>query len=184
MRRSWSVLVLVILLSSCALFAQQSSATHPAANSPKLCVAAIGNGSLKPIFVNEVQDTLVKELIGAGLNAESASSASLVAKKLELSGNNQESIRLRKCDFMLLTAVDSAKPSDATPQASAGAAGSASGSGSESELLLSFALFRKKVTTPLLDSSVEAPPADTPTHAIEKALDKEVDQVRQYLAKK
>jgi hypothetical protein len=176
--------VLVILLSSCALFAQQSPATHPAAKSPKLCVAAIGNGSLKPIFVNEVQDTLVKELTAAGLKVESASSASLVAKKLELSGNNQESMRLRKCEFMLLTAVDSAKAGDATPQPSAGAAASASGAGSGSELLLSFALFRKKVLNPLLDSSVEAPPADTPTHSIENALDKEVDQVRQYFAKK
>ena len=172
MSRFCCVLVLVFQLSSYAVFAQQPASTPSAGKSPKLCVAAVGNGSLKPIFVNEVQDTLVKQLTAAGLNAESASTASLVARKLELSGNNQESIRLRKCDFMLLTAVDSAK------------AGSASGAAPVSDLLLSFALFRKKVASPLLDSSVEAPPADTPTHAIEKALDQEVDQVRQHLARK
>ena len=182
MRRSWSVLVLVFLLSACALFAQQPAPTHRAAKSPKLCAADVGNGSLKPIQVNEVKDELVKELLAAGLNVDSASSATLVAKKLELSGNNQESIRLRKCDFMLLTAVDSAKSSSATP--AAGTAGTDSAAGSESGLLLSFALFKRSVAKPLLDTSVEALAADTPTQAILKVIDKEVEQVRHSVVKK
>jgi hypothetical protein len=127
---------------------------------------------LKPIQVNEVKEELVKELLAAGLNVDSASSATLVAKKLELSGNNQESIRLRKCDYMLLTAVDSAKPSTASPAAP------------QSGLLLSFALFKRNVAKPLLDASLEAPGADTPTQAILKVIDKEVEQVRQAITKK
>jgi hypothetical protein len=181
-RRFSSVLVPIVLLSSCAVLAQQSAPNHPAAKSPKLCAAAIGNGSLKPIQVNEVKEELVKKLLAAGLNVDSASSATLVAKKLELSGNNQESIRLRKCDYMLLTAVDSAKPSSASP--AAGAASSDSGAGSQSGLLLSFALFKRNVAKPLLDTSLEAPGADTPTQAILKVIDKEVEQVRQSITKK
>jgi hypothetical protein len=172
----------LVLLSSCILFAQQPAPVHSAAKSPKLCVAAIGNGSLKPIFANEIQDNLAKELMAAGLNAESASSATLVAKKLELSGNNQESMRLRKCDFMLLTAIDSPKPSEAGSQPAVAASGSESGT--NSDLLLSFALFKRNVTKPLLDTSIPAPAADTPTHAIVKVIDKEVEQVRHALEKK
>lgn len=166
---------LLLLLSSRILFAQQPAPAHSSAKPPKLCAAAIGNGSLKPIQVNEVKDELVKQLLAAGLNVDSASSATLVAKKLELSGNNQESIRLRKCDYMLLTAVDSAKPGSPNPQ---------SGAGSENSLLLSFALFQKNVAKPLLDTSVEVPAADAPTQAILKVIDKEVEQVRQAILKK
>jgi len=166
----------VILLSSYAVFAQQPAApAHVSAKSPKLCVAAIGNGSLQPIQVNEVKEELVKELVAAGLNVDSASSATLVAKSLELSGNNQESIRLRKCAFMLLTAIDSPKPAAGT---------SGSESGKDSELLLSFALFKTNVTKAVLNASVPAPAADTPTHAVLKAIDKEVEQVRETLTKK
>jgi hypothetical protein len=96
-----------------------------------------------------------------------------------LSGNNQESIHLRRCDFMLLTAVDSAK-STATKESGAPTADRAS----EGAVLLSYALFRTKVVKPLVDTSVEAPAADSPTHAVLQVLDKEVEQVRHLITKK
>jgi hypothetical protein len=164
-----SVFVLISMLSGCALFAQQTP-TPSAPKGPKLCVAAIGNGSLQPILVNEVHEKLTKDLLTAGLNAVPTSSASLVAKSLELSGNNKESIHLRKCEYMLLTAVDS-KPK-----------GSAAGSGSD--LLLSFAVFKGTGNKPLLDTAVEAPNADTPTHSILAVTDKEAEQVAHVFAKK
>jgi hypothetical protein len=160
------------LLSSCALFAQQS-APAKTVTPPRLCVAALGNGSLKPILVNDVKDELLKDLVAAGLNVDSASTATLVAKKLELSGNNQESFRFRRCDLMLLTAVDSAKPAAASTTPAPG-----------SQLLLSFALFKKNVVKPLIDTAVEAPVADTPTQSILKVVNQEAEQVRQVLAKK
>jgi hypothetical protein len=159
-----------ISVSGCALFGQQATPTPPAPKGPKLCVAAIGNGSLQPILVNEVHEKLTKELLTAGLNAVPTSSASLVAKSLELSGNNKDSIHLRKCEYMLLTAVDS-KPK-----------GSAAGSGSD--LLLSFAVFKGTGNKPLLDTAVEAPKADTPTHSILAVTDKEAEQVAHVFAKK
>ncbi len=169
-KQSWNVLVLIALLSGCALLAQKAAPTPSAHKLPKLCAAAVGNGSLKPILVNEVHEKLTKELLAAGLNAEPISSASLVAKKLELSGNNRDSIRLRHCDYMLLTAVD------LKPKGSA--------ANSDSDLLLSFALYQMKVEKPLLDTSVEAPNADTPTHSILAVVNKEVEQVVQAFAKK
>jgi hypothetical protein len=174
---------IALILSGCALFAQQSTPVHPAAKSPKLCVAGVGNGSLQPIQVNEVKDELVKKLVVAGLNPDPTGSATLVAKKLELSGNNQESVHLRRCDFMLLTAIDSAKPG------AKGSAATESGTpavdhASEGALLLSYALFQTKVAKPLVDTSVDAPAADTPTHAVLQVLDKEVEQVRHLITKK
>jgi hypothetical protein len=138
---------------------------------------------LQPIQVNEVKDELVKKLLAAGLNADPTGSATLVAKKLEMSGNNQESVHLRRCDFMLLTAVDSAKPAakgSATKESGTPAASGAP----EGALLLSYALFKTKVAKPLVDTSVEAPAADSPTHAILQVIDKEVEQVRQLITKK
>jgi hypothetical protein len=57
--------------------------------------------------VNDVHEKLTNDLLTAGLNAVPTSSASLVAKSLELSGNNKDAIHLRKCEYVLLTAVDS-----------------------------------------------------------------------------
>jgi hypothetical protein len=165
-----SAFAFISLLSGCALFAQQAAPTPSAPKGPKLCVAAIGNGSLQPIQVNEVHEKLTKDLLATGLNAEPISSASLVAKSLELSGNNKDSIRLRKCDFIVLTAVDS-KPK-----------GSAATSGSD--LLLSFALFKGTGNKALLDTALEAPKADTPTHSILAVTDKEAEQVAKVFAKK
>lgn len=179
MNSSRNLILAACLLSSRILFAQQSAPTHPV-KPPRLCVAALGNGSLKPILVNEVKDELLKDLVAAGLNVDSASTATLVAKKLELSGNNQESFRFRRCDLMLLTAVDSAKPA-AAPQPSVA---TPAGAVSEHTLLLSFALFKKDVVKPLIDTAVEAPAADTPTQAILKVVNQEAEQVRQALAKK
>jgi hypothetical protein len=163
---SRNLILVASLLSSCTLLAQQAPTPPP--KSPKLCVASVGNGSLKPIQVNEVKETLVNGLLAEKLNIDSASSATLVAKKLELSGNNQESIRLRKCDYMLLTAVDSSKP------------GAASGS----DLLLSFALFKRNVAKPLIDTAIAAPSADSPTQSIQKVIDKEIEQVSQSVTRK
>jgi hypothetical protein len=169
-KQSRSIFVFISLLSGCTSFAQQAAPTPSAPKGPKLCVAAIGNGSLQPILVNEVHEKLTKDLLATGLNAEPISSASLVAKSLELSGNNKDSIRLRKCDFMLLTAVDS-KPK-----------GSAATSGSD--LLLSFAIFKGTGNKALLDTALEAPKADTPTHSILAVTDKEAEQVAKVFAKK
>jgi hypothetical protein len=121
--------------------------------------------------------------MAAGLNVDATGSATLVAKKLELSGNNQESIHLRRCDFMLLTAVDSPKTAakgSATKESGAPTAGAAS----EGAVLLSYALFQTKVVKPLVDTSVETPAADSPTHAVLQVIDKEVDQVRHLITKK
>jgi hypothetical protein len=171
----------VVLASGCALFAQQSTPAHPAAKPSKLCVAGVGNGSLQPIQVNQVKDDLLKKLTDTGLNVDSTGSATQVAKKLDLSGNNAESMRFRKCEYMLLTAVDSkpgaAKTSDAKQPGAAG-------NGSDNGLLLSYALFQKKVSKPLLDTSVEAPASDSPTQSILQVLDKEVEQVKQLVPKK
>lgn len=160
----------VFLISGCALFAQQSTPSHPAAKPNKLCVAGIGNGSLQPIQVNQVKNDLLKKLIDAGLNVDSTGSATQVAKKLDMSGNNAESMRFRKCEYMLLTAVDS-KP-DAT------------GKPSDKGLLLSYALFQRKNSKPLLDKAVDAPAADSPTNALLQVLDKEADDVKQLVPKK
>ena len=173
---------IALILSGCTLFAQQSTPAHAASKSPKLCVAGVGNGSLQPIQVNEIKDDLVKKLMAAGLNVDATGSATLVAKKLELSGNNQESIHLRRCDFMLLTAVDSAK-SAAKGSAKESGAPTASGA-SEGAVLLSYALFQTKVVKPLVDTSVETPAADSPTDAVLQVIDKEVDQVRHLITKK
>jgi hypothetical protein len=159
----------VFLLSGCAFFAQQSSPAHPAEKPSKLCVAGVGNGSLQPIQVNQVKDDLLKKLTDAGLNVDSTGSATQVAKKLDLSGNNTESMRFRKCEYMLLTAVDS------KPGAS---------KASDNGLLLSYALFQTKVSKPLFDTSVEAPASDSPTQSILQVLDKEVAQVSHLLPKK
>jgi hypothetical protein len=163
-------LVFISLLSGCSLLAQQAATVTSAPKGPRLCVAAIGNGSLQPIQVNEVHEKLTNDLLATGLNAEPISSASLVAKSLELSGNNKDSIRLRKCDFIVLTAVDS-KPK-----------GSAATSGSD--LLLSFALFKGTGNKALLDTALEAPKADTPTHSILAVTGKEAEQVAKVFAKK
>jgi hypothetical protein len=177
--RSSIICGFAVLLSGYALFAQQSTPAHAAPTAPKLCVAAIGNGSLQPIQVNEVKNDLVSKLVAAGLNIDSASSATLVAKKLELSGNNQESIHFRNCDFFLLTAVDSAKP-EAAKDSSAKAGSDAGASG----LLLSYALFQRHVAKPLIDTAVAAPVADSPTHSVLQVIDKEVEQVRHLITKK
>jgi hypothetical protein len=122
--------------------------------------------------------------MAAGLNVDATGSATLVAKKLELSGNNQESIHLRRCDFMLLTSVDSAKPS-ATKSPAVKDSGSPTAAGaSDGAVLLSYALFQTKVAKPLVDTSVETPAADTPTHAVLQVIDKEVEQVRHLITKK
>jgi hypothetical protein len=166
-----NVFVFISLLSGYILFAQETAPAPSAPKGPKLCVAAVGNGSMQPIFVNEVHEKLTKELLAAGLNAAPTSSASLVAKSLELSGNNKDSIRLRKCEYMLLTVVD-AKPKGTVPAASSGG-----------DLLLSFALFKGTDAKPLLDTAVEAPKADTPTHSILAVTDKEAERVVKVFAK-
>jgi hypothetical protein len=183
-KRTRSVLAFISLLSSGTLFGQQPAPKASPPQSPKLCVAAVGNGSLRPILVNEVKDKLVEQLIAAGLNVEPTSTATLVAKSLELSGNNQDSIRLRKCGLMLLTAVDSAKAEGADLQTTPGPTGREAAASSDSDLLLSFALFRRNVRKPLLDTSVAAPNADTPTHAILGVIDKEVEQVSRAIPRK
>ena len=159
----------VFLLSGCTLVAQQSAPAHPAPKPTKLCVAGVGNGSLQPIQVNQVKDDLLKKLTDAGLNVDSTGSATQVAKKLDLSGNNMESMRFRNCEYMLLTAVDSKPGADKA---------------SENGLLLSYALFQKKVTKPMLDKSIEAPAADSPTQSILQVINQEVEQVKQLLPKK
>jgi hypothetical protein len=171
LKRFRSIFVFISLLSGFALFAQEAP-TPSASKLPKLCVAAVGNGSMQPIFVNEVHEKLTKDLLAAGLNAQPTSSASLVAKSLELSGNNKDSIHLRKCEYMLLTVVDK-KPKGSAADASSGG-----------ELLLSFALFKGTDAKPLLDTAVEAPKADTPTHSILAVTDKETEQVANVFAKK
>ncbi len=166
------------LLSGCTLFAQQSTpAAHTAAKPTKLCVAGVGNGSLQPIQVNQVKDDLLKKLIDAGLNVDSTGSATQVSKTLDLSGNNLESMRFRKCEYMLLTAVDS-KPGTAK------AADDKHSGAPDNGLLLSYALFQKKVSKALLDKSIDAPAADSPTNSILQVLDKEVEEVKQLVPKK
>ena len=168
------------LLCACSVAAQQKSPATPVANLPKLCVAAVGNGSLKPIQVNEVKAELMKDLLATGLNAESTSTATQVAKKLEISGNNRESIRLRKCDFMLLTSVDSSNAGKQSAQSATETAAAASGN----ELLLSFALFKKGVEKPLIDTAVNASSAATPTQSIVDVVPKEAEQVRKSFPRK
>lgn len=175
-----------VVLAASLLYAGCSSAQQtPAASTAKLaklCVAAVGNGSLKPIQVNEVKAELMKDLLAEGLNAESTSTATLVAKRLELSGNNQESIRLRKCDYMLLTSVDSPNVGKQSAKPANGTADNSPVSGDE--LLLSFALFKKGVEKPLIDTAVNTSGASTPTQSIVNVVAKEAGQVHQAFAKK
>ncbi len=165
---------LILALCSAPLFGQQSSSASPAKTAakkgPKVCVAGVGNASGKPIFTNEIEDELMKDLLAAGLNAEGAGSSSLVAKGLNLSADNKESFRFRKCDFLLLTVADLSKaPADA---------GAASG------LALTFALFKAHVAKAVIDTAVDAPSADTPTHAVNGVVEKEVEQVGKAVNRK
>lgn len=179
MVRSRKLLIAAFLLFSCIAFAQQPPAP-PAVKGPKLCVAAVGNGSLQPILVNDVKAELMKGLLTSGLNAYSTSSATLVAKKLELSGNNRESIHLRSCDYMLLTSVDSRK----AIKAAAGTPESGSATASGNDLLLSFALFKTNVAKPLIDTAVEGSSASAPTQAILDVVARETDQVHTAMTRK
>jgi hypothetical protein len=170
--RSCVIIFATSLLCACSLSAQQKTPAATTSKLPKLCVAAVGNGSLKPIQVNQVKDELMKDLLATGLNAEAAATTTLVAKKLELSGNNRESIHLRKCDYMLLTSVDSAT------------AGKEGAPGSGNQLLLSFALFKNGVVKPLIDTALSGSDASTPTQSILDVVPKESDQVHTVLSKK
>ena len=171
---SLSVVGLSSLILCPVLTAQKSApASMGAAKSPKLCVADVGNGSGQPIFVDQIKDKLLAALQKAAIRTESASTASLVAKSLELSGNNRESFRFRKCDAMLLTEVDVADSKNA-------------GAGSEAgkQLVLNFAVFKKGRQKAVLDASVPAATADTPTNAVLAIIDSEVEQVAQAMGKK
>jgi len=85
------------------LQAQKSPAKTPA---NKLCVADVANSSMIPIHVHDVKDHWIDELKKQQLSAESASTATAVAKSLDISGNNRDSIKLRKCDYLVLSEVD------------------------------------------------------------------------------
>jgi hypothetical protein len=176
MRLSSSLRVLVLSpIFLCPMLAAQTAAPTSAQKSPKLCVADVGNGSGKPIFVDQIKEKLLAGLQKADLRIESASTASLVAKNLELSGNNRDSIRLRKCNAMLLTEVDLADSK---------VAGSGARSDSGTQLVLNFALFKMGRQKAVLDVSLPAATADTPTNAVLAAIDQEVEQVAQAMGKK
>ena len=165
----------------CVATAQQVPAAGSAQKADKICVADVANSSMTPIFTDQVKERLVKNLQEANLNAVSSYTSTMIAIRLGLSGKNDDVMRIKKCDYMLLSEV--AKAQSGTPEESNQVSDGASSGAQGKPLAIQFALFKKKGSKPLLESSVPTAQAETPTAAAQAAMDTVAAQVIHFLKK-
>ena len=151
-----------------------AASTHQSSNpaQPKLCVADIANSSMTGIKVYDLKDRWLEELKKQNLNAEWASTATVVAKSLALSGNNRDSIKLRKCDYLLLAEVDN-------PNLKPG-----QGKDAKLDLVFNYALFKAKSETLVKEGTVPVPSPEKATDAVIAVVPEAAAQVGQAMHKK
>ncbi len=140
----YALIFLAFLCAAPSFLPGQTAA--PAHKGPKLCVAQTANSSNKPVFADDVKESLFQAMLKAGLNADDSPTATMLANKLDMTYKNELVAKRLHCDYVLLSEIAAgASPSDKAAPIRA------------DQLRLDFALFKRHASKAVMEGAEDAP---------------------------
>ncbi len=161
----------------------------------KVCVAIVGNASSTSAFVERMTERLTKSLKQDKVNAVAMESRTTEKYPLELSSDNGDELKLKECDYVVLSLIRDPRQHPSEPQppqiAVGGRVPSVDASDSWSKgpvyrenLEIAIAVFRIGRFKPVLDTYILERPASSVSDTLFQAMDHEANRVQQELKKK
>jgi hypothetical protein len=186
--------LLIPLFAGSASPQELSSQPQPGA---KVCVAIVANRTTKSLFVERMTERLTRGLVQNKLAAVTMDSATTNDRELHPTIENSGELKVRECDYLVLTHVTDPKTHPAEmriPDISIGGKvpsvdasdplGGSSGPVYRDNLEVGFALFRPGHLKAELDTTFLAQPTANASDSLLPAMDRVANRISHELKKK